>query len=245
MQIVEKQESSEMLLEERWVTQPCSHCCYGHMPMVIAQVGSVITWSKLGSALFAWDWAPSWTGGSLFSWSIWSKKSSCIAGACSLPGTIWFDQCCDKTTWLAWGSCADICVVVIWQLVGSENVWLKFVTGKLIWLWCTMPTTVKWFPPVVCAVDEHDWKDGALCSAWEVMFAPGKITFCIAWYGSGCCGNLVWTFCCLLGLGADLGWLKELTTDVATFLWGPSERSFTESITATPELLTLFNTFCW
>ena len=148
-------------------------------------------------------------------------------------------------TWLLWGSCAAICVVVIWQLVGSENVWLKFVTGKLIWLWCAMPTTVKWFPPVVCGVDEHDWKDGALCSAWEVMLALGKTTFCIAWYGSGFCGNLVWTFCCLLGPGADLGWLKELATDVATFLWGPRERSFTESITATPELLTLFNTFCW
>ena len=38
--------------------------------------------------------------GKYSTWSIWSKKSSCIAGACSLPGTIWFDQCCDKTTCL-------------------------------------------------------------------------------------------------------------------------------------------------
>lgn len=38
--------------------------------------------------------------GKYSTWSIWSKKSSCIAGACSLPGTIWLDQGCDKTTCL-------------------------------------------------------------------------------------------------------------------------------------------------
>ena len=85
-----------MLLEERWVTQPCSHACYDHMPMGIAQLGSVITWSKLGSALFPWDWAPSWTEGSLFSCYAKLKNKYIFF---KYDTIIWNWRCFRVTTW--------------------------------------------------------------------------------------------------------------------------------------------------